>query len=195
MMNTTKLLGIAAPALVGVGIVTAVLLGGGQDIRTVTLPSGTELVGVLDRDISTDQSSIGDAVQLRTEELVAEGASVRGTVTYVKGGGRIAGAPELAVLFTDLEVDGHRYPISVDPFRVKGQSDATESAVEIGGGTVAGGILGGVKGAVIGAAIGTGVAVATEGNQLTLAAGQKLRIQLTQPVTIEYRPRTEKAAQ
>jgi hypothetical protein len=193
MMNTTKMLGIAAPALVGVGIVTAVLLGRGQDIRTVTLPSGTELVGVLDQAISTDQSSIGDAVQLRTEELVAEGASVRGTVTHVKGGGRIAGAPELAVLFTDLEVGGHRYPISVDPFRVKGQSDAAESAVEIGGGTVAGGILGGVKGAVVGAAIGTGVAVATEGNQLTLAAGQKLRIRLTQPVTIEYRPHTEKA--
>jgi len=42
----------------------------------------------------------------------------------------------------------------------------------------------------VGAAIGTGVAVATKGDQLTLASGQHLRIHLAQPVTVQYRPHT-----
>ena len=90
-----------------------------------------------------------------------------------------------------LEVDGQTYEISTDPFEVKGKSDATESALEIGGGAVVGGVLRGAKGAIVGAAIGTGVAVATEGDQLRLGAGQRLRIRLTEPVTVQFRPRPE----
>jgi hypothetical protein len=54
-----------------------------------------------------------------------------------------------------------------------------------------GGVLRGAKGAIVGAAIGTGVALATDGDQLTLGAGQRLRIRLTQPVTVQYRPSPE----
>lgn len=198
MNNTAKLLRLVVPlVVVGVGITGAVLLGGGHEERTATLPSGTELVGELSHGVSTDQSRVGDPVELRTvgpimvgaDETIAEGVVLRGTVTHVKGGGRVAGAPELSVLFTELVVDGETYPISADAFQVKGKSDTKESALEIGGGTVVGGILGGVKGAVVGAAIGTGVAVATKGDQLTLPSGQKLRIRLTREVTVQYRPR------
>jgi len=110
----------------------------------------------------------------------------------VKSGGRISGAPELALKFTALEIDGHSYPIEADAFHVKGKSDAKESAIEIGGGAVAGGLIRGMKGAVVGAAIGTGVAVATKGDQLTLNEGQRMRIRLAQPVTVQYRPHAEK---
>lgn len=167
MHNTAKLLRFVVPlVVVGVGITGAVLLGGSHEQRTATLPSGTEIVGALGHALSTDQSRVGDPVELRTvdpiplgdDEMIAEGATLRGTVTHVKGGGRIAGAPELAVLFTELVVDGQTYPISAGTFQVKGKSDANESALEIGGATVVGGVLRGLKGAVVGAAIGTGVA-------------------------------------
>jgi len=203
MNDSAKLLRLVVPlAVVGVGIGGAVLLGGGHEERTVTLPSGTEITGALNHTLSTDQSRVGDAVELQTvgpiwvrdDETIAADVTLRGTVTHVKGGGRIAGAPELGVRFTELVVDGHGYPISAGAFEIKGKSDAKESALEIGGGAVVGGVLRGVKGAVVGAAIGTGVAVATTGDQLTLPNGQKLRIRLARPVTVQYRPRqTDKA--
>ena len=200
MTTTTKLLRIVVPAVVGVGVVAAVVLGRGGDKRTATLPGGTEFVASLNGSLSTDRNSVGDAVELRTvqpirlegDASIAEGATLRGTVTLVKGGGRISGAPELALKFTALEIDGHSYPIEADAFHVKGKSDAKESALEIGGGAVVGGLIRGVKGAVVGAALGTGVAVATKGDQLTLAAGQRMRIRLAQPVTVQYRPHAEK---
>jgi len=200
MTNTTKLVRLALPAaVVGVGIAAAVMLGRAGEKKTATIPSGTLLVGTLEQQISTDRSSVGDRIALRTVHPIDAGNDVtipaeltlRGEVTHVKGGGRIAGAPELAIRFTELEVDGHTYQISTEPFRVTGKSDATESALQIGGGAVVGGVLDGAKGAVVGAAIGTGVAVATKGDQLTLGVGQHLRIQLTQPVEVQFRQQSE----
>lgn len=203
MITTAKLLRITVPAVAGLGVVAAVMLGRAHDKRTATLPSGTEIVASLDGSISTDRSRLGDAVQLHTVQpirleggvSIAEGARLRGTVTHVKGGGRIAGAPELALDFTELEIDGHTYPITTGAFEVKGKSAGTRSALEIGGGALVGGIVKGVKGAVVGAALGTGVALATNGDQLTLGQGQLIRIRLAEPVTVQYRPHTEKVEQ
>ena len=41
------------------------------------------------------------------------------------------------------------------------------------------------KGAIIGAVAGTAIAVATKGDQIVLPAGQRLRVRLTEPVTLE----------
>jgi outer membrane lipoprotein SlyB len=120
---------------------------------------------------------------------------VHGTVSEAKGGGRIAGAPELTLHFTEVELDGESYPIVAESFHVQGRNDAGKSAAEIGGGAVAGGILGRVvggkggtlPGAVVGAAIGTGVAMQSEGDQLVLHTGQLLRVRLTAPATVKYR--------
>jgi hypothetical protein len=43
------------------------------------------------------------------------------------------------------------------------------------------------KGAVVGAAIGTGVAVATKGDDIALAAGQKIKVHLTDAATIKLK--------
>jgi hypothetical protein len=201
MTNTMKLVRLALPAaVVAVGIAAAVMLGRAGEKKTATIPSGTVLVGTLEQQVSTDRSSVGDRVAVRTVDPIHTGTDVtipaeltlRGEVTHVKGGGRIAGAPEISLRFTELEVDGRRYAIATEAFHVKGKSDATESALAIGGGAVVGGVLKGAKGAVVGAAIGTGVAVATKGDQLTLASGQRLRIQLTQPVEVQVRLRAER---
>jgi hypothetical protein len=139
-----------------------------------------------------------EPVSLGPDIVIPVGAMVRGEVTHAKGGGRIAGAPELTLRFTELESGGERYRIDAEPFRVRGKSDGVESAAEIGGGAVAGGILGGVlgggggavKGALAGAAIGTGVAIATDGDDLVLPAGTRLKIALAAPLTVTYRPDT-----
>ena len=207
MKNSTKVLRVAIPALVGVAVISAVVFGRGRTRREATIPAGMTLVAALEHGLSTERSRAGDNITLRTtapirldaDEVIPEGVVIHGSVTQAKGGGRVAGRPELGLRFTDLEVDGERYAITADPFRIRGQNDAAQSAAVIGGGAVAGGILGRViggksgtlKGAVAGAVIGTGVAVATEGDQLVLPAGQKLRIRLSSPVTVTYRPQSD----
>ena len=121
---------------------------------------------------------------------------IRGEVTHAKGGGRIAGAPELTIRFREMSVGGSSYPITAEPFRIRGKDDLVESVATIGGGAVVGGIVGAVagstvKGAVIGGVLGTGVAVATKGNQIVLPEGQRLRVRLTAPITVTYRPVAE----
>jgi hypothetical protein len=193
------LIGVAA--LAGVGIAGAAIVKSGDGERKATIPAGTMVVGALQNTVSTKTAEPGTVVVLTTTAplvlgegvTIPSGMQLRGEVTHAKGGGRIAGAPELTIRFTRLVVNDNRYQVAAEPFRVKGTSDAKESAIEIAGGTVVGAVVGKVtgsvvRGAVIGAAIGTGVAVLTKGDQIVLPAGQRLRVRLTEPVTVRYAP-------
>lgn len=209
--STTKVLRVVLPALLGVTVISAVVFGHGRTKREATIPDGMTLVAALTHQVSTERSHAGDNIELRTTEpirlggnaVIPAGVVIYGTVSEAKGGGRVAGAPELVLRFDGLEVAGNRYAISADPFRIRGKNDAVQSAAEIGGGAVAGGVLGRViggkggtvKGAVVGAVIGTGVAVGTQGDQLVLPAGQKLRIRLSSSVHVTYRPDSDADAE
>jgi hypothetical protein len=173
-----------------------------------TILAGTVITAALQSTVSTESGKAGDRIELRTllpvrvneKDIVPVGSVIRGEVTHSEGGGRLGGAPELTLRFTELAMtDGSSYPIACEPFRVKGKSDTKETVGEIGGGAVAGGIVGGVlggskgdiaKGAAVGAILGTGVAVATKGNQIVLPAGQKLRVTLTTPVAVTLKAST-----
>ncbi len=173
--------------------------------KTETLATGTEFVAALQNTIDTGKNHVGDKVTLRTLEevrvnevtVVPAGATINGEVTHVDPAGRIAGGAELTLRFTELVTqDGKSYAIAAVPLRIEGKGDAKESALEVGGGAVAGGILGGVlggkksigKGAAAGAVVGAGVAVATKGNQIVLPAGQKMKVTLSEPVSIAIKP-------
>lgn len=197
------ILGALIVAAVGV-VAAAVVTRSGT--REGTIPAGTRIVGALSHTISTEHSSVGDRVELVSREpielsegaRIPEGAVVEGEVTHSEGGGRIAGAPELTLRFTHLQIDGRDYRITAAPWRVRGKNDAAESAAEIGGGAVVGGVIGAlahktVEGVVVGAVLGTGVAVATKGNQIVLPAGQRLRVTIDQPLTVTYKPGDEKS--
>ena len=165
------------------------------------LPAGTTVIASLEGRLSTEGLDAGRSVELRTRAPIPladapdipAGVVIHGEVTHARGGGRIAGAPELTIRFRTMEVDGESYPITADPFRLRGKDDLKESIAEIGGGAVVGGIVGAVagntvKGAVIGGVLGTGVAVATKGDQIVLPAGQRLRVRLAAPVTVRFVP-------
>lgn len=173
--------------------------------KSETVTAGTAMTAALQSTIDTGKNKVGDKVTLRTLEavrvneadVIPAGATINGEVTHVDPAGRIAGGAELTLRFTELVMpDGKSYAIACEPFRLTGKGDAKESALEIGGGAVAGGVLGGVlggkgdiaKGAAAGAILGTGVAVATKGKQIVLPAGQKMRIALTEGVTIVTKP-------
>ena len=206
----SKTLPIAAAAVLAVGAATAVVLGGVGMKKHATLPAGTELIAALENEVSTLRSHEGDAIALRIQEPIRvgddqeipAGAVIHGSIVVVKNGGRLAGAPELTLRFTEIEVDGDRQQISAEAFQVEGRNDAAKSALEIGGGAVAGGVVGRVlggkgatlPGALLGAVIGSGVAIQSNGDELLLPAGQRLRVRLSAPVTVSYKPHTEKEA-
>ena len=172
----------------------------GPRAEEVNVAAGTTLVAAFEQTISTEGGEVGTPVRLATSEdvevgdgfTIPAGSTLRGEVTHTQGGGRIAGAPELTIRFRELVVDGTGYDITAEPFRIVGKDDATERALEISGGAGAGAVIGAsagggsgaLKGAAAGAVIGTGVAVATKGDQIVLAEGQKLRIRLAEPVTL-----------
>jgi len=203
IQRASAIAALAAAALWGAGC------GQGSAVadreKTETLLAGTTFVGALQNTIDTGKNHVGDKVTLRTLEdvrvnemiVVPSGATINGEVTHVDGAGRIAGGAELTLRFTELVTpDGKSYAISAAPFRLTGKGDAKESALEVGGGAVAGGILGGVlggkddiaKGALAGAVVGTGVAIATKGDQIVLPAGQKMKVTLDGPVSIQTKP-------
>jgi len=192
---------IALLFLAAVGVVTATMVSRKARTRVVTIPAGTRFVAALQQTVTTEHGQVGERVELKSAEplpiagggTIPAGAAVHAEVIQTRGGGRIAGAPELTLRFNDIELGGNDYPISADAFHVRGKNDAKESAGEIGGGAVAGGIVGALagntlKGAAVGAVLGTGVAVATKGNQIVLPAGRRLRIHLLEPVKVSYRP-------
>ena len=171
--------------------------------ETHTLPAGTTLVASLHTTIDTGKNHVGDPIRLTTVEservdgvaVVPAGSTIRGQVTHIDPAGRIAGGAELTLRFTELVLpNGKSYAISAEPLRLKGKGEGKNSALEIGGGAVAGGVLGGIlggkgsvgKGAAAGAVVGTGVAVATKGKQIVLPAGQKIRVTLESPIQISH---------
>jgi hypothetical protein len=165
------------------------------------MAAGTVLATVLQSTVDTGKATVGERVTLHTavpiqvteETVVPAGSLVHGSVTHVRAAGRMKGAAELTLRFTEIALpNGKTYEIACAPIRLVSKGDGKETAAEIGGGAAAGGLLAGViggkddilKGAAIGAAVGTGVAVATKGEQIVLPAGKSLEIRLTAPLDL-----------
>lgn len=192
---------LAAALILGSAGVVAATVVNRKDAVDVTIPAGTAIVGALDKTLSTEDTEVGDRVSIRTTEplqvdqwTLPAGIVLRGEVTESREAGRVRTRAKLAIRFDELELDGREYTVSTQPFVVRGRSEGKSSLKKVGIGAVAGAVVGAVagggsgaaKGAAAGAVIGTGVAVATDGKDLVLPAGQMLSVRLNQPVTIRY---------
>ena len=84
------------------------------------------------------------------------------------------------------------YDIDTKPLAYVAEGTKKDDAVKIGVGAAAGAVIGaitgGKKGAAIGTAVGagagTGVVLATDGKEIRLAEGRKLKVSLNNPLTI-----------
>jgi hypothetical protein len=163
MVNIPKTLPIAIPAVLGIGIASAIVSNHPPHERSATVPAGTTLVVALEQSVSTQRSQAGDEIVLHTVQPVRlgngaeipEGSLVSGTVTDARSGGKNAGPPELGMRFTELKIDGDTHEISTEQFRF--------------------GTLG----------------RATRSDQIVLPVGRRIRIRLSRPVTVESRPAAE----
>lgn len=180
---------------------------GGVATGTFTVPNGTELVAVLNNDLSTQNVREGERFTMTVRSPGQyDGATVEGSVVSINRGGRISGRSEMTLDFDTIRLrDGRSYRfagilesvrspngdvVRVDNEGAVRDSDQTNKTIQrtaIGTavGAIIGAIAGGGKGAAIGAVIGAGAgagSVYVQGrNDLDLTAGTELTIRSTGP--------------
>ena len=169
-------------------------------VRTITVPDNTVLDVTLDTALASDASRVEERVRgtvaspvvIDGTTVIPSGAALSGHVTHVDDSDKVKGRAELSFRFTRLTTGAVTYDIDTQPLSYVAESTKKDDAVKIGVGTAAGAVIGaiagGKKGAAIGSAVGagagTGVVLATEGKEIRLAAGRKLKVSLTNPLTI-----------
>lgn len=140
-------------------------------------------------------ATVSAPVVIDETTVIPIGSTLLGTVTRAQESGRVKGLAELGMQFTRLKVGSVTYDISTAPLVYRAASTKKDDAIKIGVGAgigaVVGAIAGGKKGAGIGTAVGAGggtaVVLATDGDEIRLAAGHALRVALTEPLTIRLR--------
>ena len=169
-------------------------------VRTITIPDNTVLDVTLNTALASDASRVEERVRgtvsspvvIDGTTVIPSGAALSGHVTHVDDSDKVKGRAELSFRFTRLTSGAVTYDIATKPLSYVAESTRKDDAVKIGVGTAAGAVIGaiagGKKGAAIGGAVGagagTGVVLATEGKEIRLAEGRKLKVSLTNPLTI-----------
>ena len=172
-------------------------------VKTYVVPSGTAMSVTLETALASDRNRTEDPVRatlaapVRIDEttVIPAGSTLTGTVTAVKESGKIQGRAELGMRFDRVKVGSVTYDIRTEPLYYRAQSTKKKDAEKIGiggaAGAVIGAITGGKKGAAIGTAVGAGagtaVVLATDGDEIRLAPGHKLRVSLVDPLTLRVR--------
>ena len=169
-------------------------------VRTVTIPDNTVLDVTLGTALASDTSRVEERVRgtlaspvvIDGTTVIPAGAALSGHVTHVDDSDKVKGRAELSFRFTRLTTGSVTYDIDTRPLGFVAESTKKDDAVKIGAGAAAGAVIGaitgGKKGAAIGTAVGagagTGVVLATDGKEIRLAEGRKLKVSLTNPLTI-----------
>lgn len=178
----------------------------GGAVGSFVIPNGTELVAVLNNDLSTQNAREGDRFTMTVRSGQYDGATIEGSVTSVDRGGRLSGRSQLTMDFDTIRLrDGstHRFAgilesvrtpngdvVRVDNEGAVRDSDqtnktVTRTAIGTAVGAIIGAIAGGGKGAAIGAIVGAGAgagSVYVQGrNDLDLTAGTEVTVRATGP--------------
>ena len=169
-------------------------------MRTLTVPDNTEFDVTLGTSLASDSSRVEQPVRgtvaspivIDGTTVIPAGSSLTGHVTHVSESGKVKGRAELAFRFTRLTAGPVTYDIDTKPLSYVAASTKKDDAVKIGAGAAAGALIGAIaggrKGAAIGTAVGagagTGVVLATDGKEIQLAEGRKLKVSLTTPLAI-----------
>ena len=182
-------------------------IGGSGPVGSFIVPNGTQVVGVLNNDLSTQNVREGDRFTMTVRSPGQfEGATVEGRVVSINRSGRVTGRSEMTLDFESIRMrDGRSYSfagilesvrtpdgdvVRVDNEGAIRESDQTKTTVTrtaIGSavGAIIGAIAGGGKGAAIGAAIGAGAgagSVYVQGpNDLQLEPGTEVTVRATGP--------------
>jgi hypothetical protein len=182
-------------------------IGSGEVAGNFVIPDGTQVVAVLNSDLSTQTVRQNDRFTMTVRSPGQyEGATIEGYVASVERSGRISGRSQMTLDFDTIRLrDGRTYRfagildsvrmpngdvVSIDnegAVRDSNQTTQTVQRTAIGTavGAIIGAIAGGGKGAAIGAVIGAGAgagSVYVQGrNDLNLEAGTEVTVRATGP--------------
>ncbi|MGE3490303.1 MAG: hypothetical protein AB7N29_09875 [Vicinamibacterales bacterium] len=174
-----------------------------ERVRSVTIPENTVLDVTLESSHASDTSRAEDPVRATLDSpividevtVIPSGSVVTGHVTGAQESGNVKGRAELGLRFDRIAFRSVTYDIATKPIYWVAEGTKKDDAVKIGVGAAAGAIIGaiagGKKGAAIGTAVGAGggtaVVLATDGDEVRLASGRKLKVSLTDPLLIRTR--------
>jgi len=182
-------------------------VGSGGAVGSFIVPNGTQVVAVLDTDLSTQNAREGDRFTMTVRSPGQyEGATIEGRIMSANRSGRVTGRSEMTLDFETIRLrNGQSYSfagilesvrtpqgdvVRVDNEGAVRESDQTKqtvtrTAIGTAVGAIIGAIAGGGKGAAIGAAIGAGAgagSVYVQGrNDLELGAGSEVTVRATGP--------------
>ena len=182
-------------------------VGSGGPVGSFVIPNGTQIVAVLNNDLSTQTMREGERFTMTVRSPGEyDGATIEGSVLNVDRGGRVTGRSEMTLDFDTIRLrDGrtHQFAgilesvrtatgetVRVDnegAVRDSNQTEKTVTRTAIGTavGAIIGAIAGGGKGAAIGAVIGAGAgagSVYIQGrNDLELRSGTEVTLRATGP--------------
>lgn len=170
-------------------------------VETFVIPDGTSVVASLDAPLSTGTNRSGDQFRATTTEpvivggqtILATGTSIHGTLRGVEASGRTSGRAQMTLGYDSIvDSRGTLHSISAEPLTLQAASAAHGDVEKIAAGGVLGAIIGGISGGGKGAAIGAGAGagagtilmLATKGDEVELASGQRVAILLTPAASI-----------
>jgi len=168
--------------------------------RTVEIPAGTSLVGLLQGSLSTKTNAGGDSfemflaqpVDLNGAVILPANTRLAGRVLESAQSGKVRGKAFMSLTVESVEIRGEMVGVQTNSLQFEAEGSTTRDAAVIGGGAgvgaIIGGIAGGKKGAAIGAVIGGGAGTAgvlvTRGKEVEFPPETKFQFQLAQPVKI-----------
>lgn len=169
-------------------------------LRTVEIPSGTEVDVRLVTSLTSDTAKVEDRVEATTmvalyrgnDTIVPAGSVLTGWVTSVDRASRTDRQGKLTIEFNRVRINNRTYDTKAYVTQalesdggLKGEAGRIGAGSAVG--AIIGGILGGVKGAVAGILIGGGgVIAATEGKDVHLPEGTVLRVRFDSAVPLGY---------
>ena len=171
------------------------------------IPDGTQVLAVLNEDLSTDNTRVNDRFTMTVREpFQYRNSIIEGHVTHVDRGGRVSGRSEMTLNFDRIRMpNGRSYDFAGvvqavrstnnDDVRVASEGAVTEdsrtnttiqrTAIGTAIGALIGAITGGGQGAAVGAVVGAGAgagSVYVQGrDDLELRRGSEITIQASAP--------------
>lgn len=181
--------------------------GTGTAAGSFLIPDGTQVVAVLNEDLSTENTRVNDRFTMTVREpFQYRNAIIEGHVTHVDRGGRVSGRSEMTLNFDRIRMpNGSSYNFAGvvqavrstnnDDVRVASEGSVQEdsrtsttiqrTAIGTAIGALIGAITGGGQGAAVGAVVGAGAgagSVYIQGrDDLELRRGSEITVQASAP--------------
>ncbi|MEJ7605921.1 MAG: hypothetical protein WKF37_06565, partial [Bryobacteraceae bacterium] len=160
-------------------------------------PSGTTVTVRMIDAINSDTTNVGETFRASLDEpilvdgvtVAPKGADATVKVERVDQSKALSGREEIALVLSEVTVDGRRLQAETNHAAVSAKSRGKDNAKVIGGtavlGAIIGAIAGGGKGAAIGAASGAGAGAAVQairGQKVEIPSETRLDFVLSQPL-------------